>query len=35
MMSQHAHEIKMYGDIKLYSGSGLPDLAQKIANYLE
>lgn len=31
---QH-HEIKMYGEIKLYAGSGLPDLAQKIADYLE
>jgi ribose-phosphate pyrophosphokinase len=25
----------MYGDIKLYAGSGLPDLAQKIAEYLQ
>jgi ribose-phosphate pyrophosphokinase len=36
-MSQHTHshgEIKMYGDIKLYAGSGSPDLAQKIADYL-
>lgn len=33
-MSQQTHEIKMYGDIKLYAGSGLPDLAQKISNYL-
>jgi ribose-phosphate pyrophosphokinase len=36
-MSQHAHsqgEIKMYGDIKLYAGSGSPELAQKIADYL-
>jgi ribose-phosphate pyrophosphokinase len=24
----------MYGDIKLYAGSGLPDLSQKIADYL-
>jgi ribose-phosphate pyrophosphokinase len=35
MMSQHTNGIKMYGDIKLYAGSGLPDLAQKIADYLE
>jgi ribose-phosphate pyrophosphokinase len=37
MMSQHSHghEIKMYGEIKLYAGSGSPDLAQKIAEYLE
>ena len=27
-------EIKMYGDIKLYAGSGSPELAQKIAEYL-
>jgi len=30
---QH-HEMKMYGDIKLYAGSGSPELAQKIADYL-
>ena len=35
MMSQHTHVLKMYGDIKLYAGSGSPDLAQKIADYLE
>ena len=34
-MSQHTHGMKMYGDIKLYAGSGSPDLAQKIADYLE
>jgi ribose-phosphate pyrophosphokinase len=34
-MSVNPHEIKMYGDIKLYAGSGSPDLAQKIAEYLE
>ena len=34
-MSQHTDVLKMYGDIKLYAGSGLPDLAQKIADYLE
>lgn len=33
-MSQHTHGMKMYGEIKLYAGSGLPDLAQKIADYL-
>jgi len=33
---QHSHhEIKMYGEIKLYAGSGSPTLAQKIADYLE
>jgi len=35
-MSQHSsHEIKMYGAIKLYAGSGSPELAQNIADYLE
>ncbi|MEO8357019.1 MAG: ribose-phosphate pyrophosphokinase [Chloroflexota bacterium] len=37
-MSQHSHshgEIKMYGEIKLYAGSGSPELAQKIADYLQ
>ncbi len=34
-MSQHVHhEIKMYGEIKLYAGSGSPELAGKIAGYL-
>jgi ribose-phosphate pyrophosphokinase len=34
-MSEHVQDvIKMYGDIKLYAGSGLPDLSQKIAEYL-
>ena len=36
-MSRHTQshgEIKTYGDIKLYAGSGSPDLAQKIADYL-
>ena len=34
-MSQFPHhEIKMYGEIKLYAGSGSPELAQKIADYL-
>jgi len=31
----HHHEMKMYGEIKLYPGSGSPELAQKIADYLE
>ena len=35
-MSQHtSHEIKMYGEIKLYAGSGSPELAQSIADYLK
>lgn len=31
----HQHDIKTYGEIKLYAGSGSPDLAQKIADYLD
>jgi ribose-phosphate pyrophosphokinase len=32
----HTHgEIKMYGEIKLYAGSGSPELAQNIADYLQ
>jgi ribose-phosphate pyrophosphokinase len=34
-MSHHTHGIKMYGEIKLYAGSASPNLAQKIADYLE
>jgi len=34
-MSQHTHhDMKTYGEIKLYAGSGSPDLAQRIAEYL-
>src|SRR5512132_3633568 len=29
------HAMKMYGEIKLYAGSGSPELAQKIADYLD
>jgi len=29
------HEMKVYGDIKLYAGTGSPELAQKISDYLE
>jgi ribose-phosphate pyrophosphokinase len=32
---QHDHDMKMYGEIKLYGGSGSPELAQKIAEYLK
>jgi ribose-phosphate pyrophosphokinase len=32
---QHDHDMKMYGEIKLYAGSGSPELAQKIADYLK
>lgn len=31
----HQHEMKVYGEIKLFAGSGSPELAAKIANYLE
>jgi ribose-phosphate pyrophosphokinase len=30
----HTSNVKIYGDIKLYAGSGNPALAQKIADYL-
>jgi ribose-phosphate pyrophosphokinase len=29
------HELKIYGEIKLFAGTASPDLAQKIANYLD
>jgi len=29
------HEMKVYGDIKLYAGTGSPELAQKISEYLK
>jgi len=35
MSQQVHHEIKMYGEIKLYAGSGSPELAQKIAEHLK
>ncbi len=36
MVHTHSHgEIKMYGEIKLYAGSGSPELAQQIADYLQ
>jgi ribose-phosphate pyrophosphokinase len=36
-MTNHfqSREIKTYGEIKLYAGSGSPELAQKIADYLQ
>lgn len=34
-MHHVSNELKMYGDIKLYAGTGSPELAQKIADYLE
>src|SRR5512143_498133 len=30
----HQHEMKVYGEIKLFAGSGSPELSQKIAGYL-
>ncbi len=30
----HQHEMKVYGEIKLFAGSGSPDLAAKISEYL-
>jgi len=36
MMAHHVHgDLKVYGDIKLYAGTGSPELAQKISDYLE
>jgi ribose-phosphate pyrophosphokinase len=36
LMTQHSHhEMKVYGDIKLYAGTGSPELAQKISSYLK
>ena len=35
-MTHHlSHEMKVYGDIKLYAGSGSPELSQKISEYLD
>jgi len=34
-MTTHSHELKMYGEIKLFAGTASPDLAQKIADYLQ
>ncbi|GAB4491016.1 MAG: ribose-phosphate pyrophosphokinase [Anaerolineales bacterium] len=33
-MSHHSHDMKVYGGIKLYAGTGSPELAQKVADYL-
>jgi len=30
----HQHEMKVYGEIKLFAGSGSPELSEKISNYL-
>ncbi len=31
----HQHEMKVYGEIKLFAGSGSPDLAARISKYLD
>ncbi len=31
----HTHTMKVYGDIKLYAGTGAPELAGKISKYLD
>jgi len=33
-MSHHINAMKVYGGIKLYAGTGSPELAQKIADYI-
>src|SRR3989304_9172856 len=33
-MPINQHELKIYGEIKLFAGTASPDLAQKIADYL-
>lgn len=30
----HTHDLKVYGEIKLYAGSGSPELSEKVASYL-
>ncbi len=35
MINSHVHEMKGYGEIKLFAGSASPELAKKIAAYLE
>mgnify|MGYP002261443625 CR=1 FL=1 len=35
MPHQGHHDMKMYGETKLYAGSGSPELAQKIAEFLK
>ena len=34
MINSHSHEIKGYGEIKLFAGTASPELANKIAEYL-
>ncbi len=33
-MNNHHHDIKVYGEIKLFAGTGSPELARKISDYL-
>ncbi len=33
-MNHHTREMKVYGGIKLYAGTGSPDLAQKVSDYI-
>jgi ribose-phosphate pyrophosphokinase len=33
-MVYHSHDMKVYGEIKLYAGTGSPELAQKVADYI-
>ena len=33
-MTIRSHDLKIYGEIKLYAGNASPDLAQKISDYL-
>jgi len=35
MMAIHSHELKMYGEVKLFAGTASPELSQKIADYLK
>jgi ribose-phosphate pyrophosphokinase len=35
MVLHSHHEMKVYGDIKLFAGTGTPELAQKISDYLD
>jgi ribose-phosphate pyrophosphokinase len=34
MNHSHQHEMKVYGEIKLFAGSGSPELSEKISDYL-
>lgn len=34
-MAIHSHELKMYGEIKLFAGTASPELSEKIADYLK